>query len=86
MRDHDIAYGSNKANLEPLHLPMLSQHVREFLEKHSDLLHAEADMAWLLGSSDARHAHRNHINSVLAQHRQAISNGMEHVDGKTGKN
>ncbi|KAG5953239.1 hypothetical protein E4U53_006252 [Claviceps sorghi] len=54
MRDHNIAYGSNRASLGPTHLPSLSHDVKSFLEKHPDLLHAEADLSWLLESSDSR--------------------------------
>lgn len=55
MRDHNIAYGSNRASLGPIHLTSLSKDVKRFLEKHPDLLHAEADVSWLLDSSDSRH-------------------------------
>ncbi|KAG5930035.1 hypothetical protein E4U42_003196 [Claviceps africana] len=54
MRDHNIAYGSNRASLGPTHLPSLSQDVESFLEKHPDLLHAEADLSWLLQLSESR--------------------------------
>ncbi|OAA51527.1 alpha-1,2 mannosyltransferase KTR1 [Metarhizium rileyi] len=58
MRDHNIAYGSNEANHALAHRSPLSQQVKGFLDKHSDLLHAEADVAWLLGLSDSRYSRR----------------------------
>ncbi|KHN95896.1 alpha-1,2 mannosyltransferase KTR1 [Metarhizium album ARSEF 1941] len=61
MRDHNIAYGSNKVNLEPIHRSLISQQVKRFLDKHSDLLHAEADVAWLLGLSDDRYDRRGSL-------------------------
>lgn len=33
---------------------MLSQHVKGFLDKHPHLLHAEAEIAWLLRSGNYR--------------------------------
>ncbi|KAG6010215.1 hypothetical protein E4U21_007692 [Claviceps maximensis] len=61
MRDHNIAYGSNRASLGPTHLTSLSQDVKRFLEKHPDLLHAEAELSWLLESSDIHQ--REELNS-----------------------
>lgn len=55
MRDHNIAYGSNRATLGTTHLTSLSKDVKRFLEKHPDLLHAEAEVSWLLNSSDTQH-------------------------------
>ncbi|KAH6609971.1 glycosyltransferase family 15 [Trichoderma cornu-damae] len=53
MRDHEIAYGFNEALLDKDEIRTHSQPVRSFIEKHPDLLHAEADVSWLLGGNDA---------------------------------
>lgn len=53
MRDHEIAYGFNEALLDKDEIRTHSQPVRSFIDKHPDLLHADADLSWLLGSSDA---------------------------------
>ncbi|KAF5134810.1 Alpha-1,2 mannosyltransferase KTR1 [Metarhizium anisopliae] len=63
MRDHNIAYGSSKANFTPLQRSLLSHQVKRFLEKHPDLLHAEADVAWLLGLSDNGRSHGDSLKS-----------------------
>ncbi|KAL6853200.1 glycosyltransferase family 15 protein [Trichoderma novae-zelandiae] len=52
MRDHEIAYGFNEALLDRDELRTHSQPVRSFIDKHPDLLHADADLSWLLGSND----------------------------------
>ena len=67
MRDHDIAYGSNKASLAELRETSLSRQVMGFLDKHADLLHADADVSWVLDAIDAE------VYSVLDQppHRDA---------------
>lgn len=51
MRDHNIAYGSNSGGFAPIGTSSVSEQVRRFLDKHADLLHAEADVSWLLDSS-----------------------------------
>lgn len=51
MRDYGIAYGSNKAAVDEAHIHALSQHVKGFIDKNPELLHAEADISWLMGSS-----------------------------------
>lgn len=53
MRDHEIAYGFNEALLDKDEIRTHSQQVRSFIDKHPELLHADADVSWLLGSSDA---------------------------------
>lgn len=50
MEEHDIGYGSNKASLAAFHRSSLSQQVEGFLSKHPELLHADADVSWILGS------------------------------------
>lgn len=53
MRDHEIAYGFNEALLDKDELRTHSQPVKSFIDKHPDLLHADADLSWLLGSNEA---------------------------------
>ena len=53
MRDHEIAYGFNEALLDKDEIRTHSQPVRSFIDKHPDLLHADADLSWLLDSNDA---------------------------------
>ncbi|KAL7785933.1 glycosyltransferase family 15 protein [Trichoderma ceciliae] len=53
MRDHEIAYGFNEALLDKDEIRTHSQPVKSFIDKHPDLLHAEADVSWLLSSNDA---------------------------------
>ncbi|RFU81253.1 glycosyltransferase family 15 [Trichoderma arundinaceum] len=53
MRDHEIAYGFNEALLDKDEIRTHSQPVRSFIDKHPDLLHADADVSWLLGGSEA---------------------------------
>ncbi|QPH10639.1 hypothetical protein C2857_002035 [Epichloe festucae Fl1] len=81
MRDHNIAYGSNRASLGPIHLTSLSQDVKRFLEKHPDLLHAEADVSWLLDSSDSRH--RSEPNSYDYLKRSSPAPPSSHYDVST---
>lgn len=52
MRDYGIAYGSNKAGVDEGHKRTLSQHVKGFTDKNPELVHAEADVSWLLGERD----------------------------------
>ncbi|KAL7920273.1 glycosyltransferase family 15 protein [Trichoderma austrokoningii] len=49
MRDHEIAYGFNEASLDKDELRTHSQSVRNFIDQHPDLLHADADVSWFLG-------------------------------------
>ncbi|KAL7941384.1 glycosyltransferase family 15 protein [Trichoderma barbatum] len=51
MRDHEIAYGFNEALLDKDEIRTHSQPVMSFIDKHPDLLHADADLSWLLGSN-----------------------------------
>ena len=51
MRDYGIAYGSNKATVDEANIRALSQHVKRFIEKNPELLHAEADISWLMHPS-----------------------------------
>ncbi|KAH0489723.1 hypothetical protein TgHK011_010140 [Trichoderma gracile] len=53
MRDHEIAYGFNEALLDKDELRTHSQPVKSFIDKHPDLLHADADLSWLLDSNEA---------------------------------
>jgi mannosyltransferase len=48
MRDHEIAYGFNEALLDKDEIRTHSQPVRSFIDKHPDLLHADADVSWFL--------------------------------------
>ncbi|PNY19949.1 mannosyltransferase KTR3 [Tolypocladium capitatum] len=50
MRDYGIAYGSNTAAVDEAHMHALSQHVKGFIDENPELLHAEADISWLMGS------------------------------------
>lgn len=52
MRDHGIAYGSNKAGVAGAHLRKLSPYVKQFVDENSGLVHVEADLSWLLESGD----------------------------------
>src|SRR5689334_6616491 len=52
MQDHGIAYGSNKAGFDESHKHTIPQHVKGFIDKNPDLLHAEADVSWLFGATD----------------------------------
>ncbi|KAG6039659.1 hypothetical protein E4U41_002327 [Claviceps citrina] len=81
MRDHNIAYGSNRAGIGPTHLTSLSQDVKRFLEKHPDLLHAEADVSWLLDSSDTRH--RSSFNSSESPKRLYLAPATSDSDVST---
>lgn len=51
MRDNGIAYGFSRASADKTTSRALSNQVRSFIEKHPDLLHAEADVCWLLDAS-----------------------------------
>lgn len=82
MRDHNISYGSNKADLSPPHLSLLSQRVRGFLDKHSDLLHAEADVTWLLGQSDIRHSLKDHYSNAVDELQKSNSDEVETGNGE----
>lgn len=53
MRDHEIAYGFNEALLDKDEIRTHSQPVKSFIDEHPDLLHADADLSWLLGSNEA---------------------------------
>ncbi|KAM0358103.1 hypothetical protein ACHAP4_005103 [Fusarium culmorum] len=48
MRDNGIAYGSSRAFFGQANLSRLSPRVKSFFEKHPELLHKEADVAWLI--------------------------------------
>lgn len=48
MRDNGIAYGSSRAFFGQAKLSRLSPRVKSFFEKHPELLHKEADVAWLI--------------------------------------
>ncbi|KAL7914289.1 nucleotide-diphospho-sugar transferase [Trichoderma velutinum] len=52
MRDHEIAYGFNEALLDKDEIRIHSQPVISFIDKHPDLLHADADLSWLLDCND----------------------------------
>ncbi|KAL7931527.1 glycosyltransferase family 15 protein [Trichoderma chlorosporum] len=52
MRDHEIAYGFNEALLDKDEIRTHSQPVKSFIDKHPDLLHADADLSWLLDGVD----------------------------------
>ncbi|KAG5993566.1 hypothetical protein E4U43_003471 [Claviceps pusilla] len=81
MRDHNIAYGSNRASLGPTHLTSLSHDVKRFLEKHPDLLHAEANLSWLLECPDTQH--RSELNSCDFSKRPFLAPASAHWDGPT---
>ncbi|KAM0254676.1 hypothetical protein ACHAQJ_006526 [Trichoderma viride] len=53
MRDHEIAYGFNEALLDKEEIRTHSQPVRSFIDKHPDLLHADAEVSWFLGGNNA---------------------------------
>lgn len=86
MRDHNISYGSNKADISPPHLSLLSQQVRGFLDKHSDLLHAEADVAWLLGQSDIRHSLGSHNTDAADEVQMSNPDAVETGNGEFDRN
>ncbi|GKU01662.1 glycosyltransferase family 15 [Fusarium langsethiae] len=48
MRDNGITYGSSRAVFGQANLPHLSPRIKSFFEKHPDLLHKEANLAWLI--------------------------------------
>ncbi|KAG6073997.1 hypothetical protein E4U33_002671 [Claviceps sp. LM78 group G4] len=77
MRDHNIAYGSNRATLGTTHLTSLSKDVKRFLEKHPDLLHAEAEASWLLNSSDTRHWSELNSRDLLERFYPAATSDYE---------
>ncbi|OBS21177.1 hypothetical protein FPOA_07515 [Fusarium poae] len=48
MRDNGIAYGSSRAAFGQANLSPLSPQIKSFFQKHPELLHKEADVAWLV--------------------------------------
>lgn len=48
MRDHGIAYGFTESAIHRLSLETLSPQIRSFIQKNPNLLHEDANMAWLL--------------------------------------
>ncbi|PHH82332.1 hypothetical protein CDD82_6306 [Ophiocordyceps australis] len=70
MRDHGCAYGSNKGELEDEPTDGLWRHVEKFIKENPGLLHAEADISWLLG---ALHG----TGQALAQHGNLVSQEMD---------
>ncbi|KJZ73786.1 hypothetical protein HIM_06904 [Hirsutella minnesotensis 3608] len=48
MRDVGIAYGSNRAVLDMADVRKLSPHVKTFINDNPELVHADADISWLL--------------------------------------
>ncbi|QUC21037.1 uncharacterized protein UV8b_05278 [Ustilaginoidea virens] len=82
MRDHNITYGSNRATVAPFHTSSLSQQVQRFMDKHPDLLHADADVSWLLGSSGSSNA-RQALQSDYAE--DLWSSPLRSYHGKVSK-
>lgn len=81
MRDHGIAYGSNKAGVDAAHLRKLSRHVRKFVDENPGLVHAEADISWLLESGDGGQGAANDFNpeagdAIVAQDYEALQEGL----------
>ncbi|PNP55843.1 hypothetical protein THARTR1_04063 [Trichoderma harzianum] len=62
MRDHEIAYGFNEALLDKDEIRTHSRPVISFIDKHPDLLHADADLSWLLGCNDGSTAAKIRAN------------------------
>ncbi|EHK26818.1 glycosyltransferase family 15 protein [Trichoderma virens Gv29-8] len=63
MRDHEIAYGFNEALLDKDEIRTHSEPVISFIDKHPDLLHADADLSWLLDCNDGPIAVKIRSNS-----------------------
>lgn len=53
MRDHGIAYGFTESAVHSLALEALSSQIRSFIEKNPNLLHEDANVAWLLNDSES---------------------------------
>lgn len=69
MRDHEIAYGFNEALLDKDELRTHSRPVISFIDKHPDLLHADADLSWLLDYNDGSTAANIRGNGSGGRHR-----------------
>lgn len=81
MRDHGIAYGSNKAGVDGAQLRKLSQYVKQFVDENPGLVHAEADLSWLLASGDRGEGAADDFNpeagdAIVAQDYEAIQYGL----------
>ncbi|KAM4063198.1 glycolipid 2-alpha-mannosyltransferase [Hirsutella rhossiliensis] len=81
MRHHGIAYGSNKAGVDGVHLRKLSRHVRRFVDENPGLVHAEADISWLLGSGDGGQGAADDFDpeagdAIVAQDYEALQEGL----------
>jgi mannosyltransferase len=48
MQDHGIAYGFPESASTTMDLEVLSPQIKTFIDKHPTMVHADADMAWLL--------------------------------------
>jgi mannosyltransferase len=62
MRDNGIAYGSSRAVFGQARLSHLSPRIRSFFEKHPELLHKEADVAWLVENDTGLTMHPNPLD------------------------
>ncbi|KAL6798074.1 nucleotide-diphospho-sugar transferase [Trichoderma sp. SZMC 28012] len=69
MRDHEIAYGFNEALLDKDEIRTHSRPVISFIDKHPDLLHADADLSWLLDCNDGSTAAEIRGNEFGGRHR-----------------
>lgn len=69
MRDHEIAYGFNEALLDKDEIRTHSRPVISFIDKHPDLLHADADLSWLLDCNDGSTAAKIWGNESGGRHR-----------------
>lgn len=69
MRDHEIAYGFNEALLDKDEIRTHSRPVISFIDKHPDLLHADADLSWLLNCNDGSTAAKIRGNEFGGRHR-----------------
>ncbi|KAL7953638.1 glycosyltransferase family 15 protein [Trichoderma compactum] len=69
MRDHEIAYGFNEALLDKDEIRTHSRPVISFIDKHPDLLHADADLSWLLDCNDGSTAATIRGNESGGRHR-----------------
>ncbi|KAH0522856.1 hypothetical protein TsFJ059_006643 [Trichoderma semiorbis] len=69
MRDHEIAYGFNEALLDKDEIRTHSRPVISFIDKHPDLLHADADLSWLLNCNDGSTAAKIRENEFGGRHR-----------------